>query len=86
MLRSRQPLETSSSRFDVACSMMIESVVPLSLVFLSADTPKIAPVSRCKVLQPRGCGRPGSEESHPDMLRFVIGRISFEVREEYGIL
>jgi Ras family len=53
---------------------------PLFLVFLSADEPIIAPVPWCKVFQPRGCRRPGSEESRPDMLRFVIGRIPFEAR------
>lgn len=51
-------------------------------VLLSADTPIIAPVPRCKVLQPCGCCRPGSEESRPDMLRFVIGRIPSEARED----
>lgn len=54
---------------------------PFISCFLSADTPIIAPVPWCKVFQPRGCGRPGSEESRPDMLQFVIGRIPFEARE-----
>ena len=57
---------------------------PLFLVFLSADAPIIALVPWCKVFQPRGCRRPGSEESRPDMLWFVIGRIPFETREGVG--
>jgi hypothetical protein len=46
---------------------------PLISLVYGADTPIIAPVPWCKVFQPRGGGRPGSEESRrPDLLRFVI--------------
>lgn len=40
-----------------------------------ADTLIIAPVPWCKVFQARGCSRPGSEQSRPDVLRFMIGGI-----------
>jgi hypothetical protein len=57
-----------------------DRVCPLLLLFHSFDTIN-APVPWCKVFQPRGCRRPGSEENRPDMLRFVIGRVPFEARD-----
>jgi hypothetical protein len=59
---------------------------PLFFVFLSADTPIITPVPWCKVFQPRGCRRLGSEESRPVMLWFVICRIPLEVRDGCRVL
>ncbi len=80
MLRSRRPLETSSSRFVAACLMTTGSAVPSFMFLFPADTLIFASVPRCEVFQPHGSGRPGSEESRPDVLRFVIGGTPFEAR------